>query len=173
MSEAARTSSADASLAHLGAPSPFILPRLADRDLKFSGWRIAHETAASVTEGVYHSTDVEIYATVGGHIITHVAGYGLVYRPSEVAQASRVQARDGWSYVLSETHRRELEATDAVQFERRDVRALVGVHADGEDALAALKRTNVGKLGRLSKAAWTAACAAWPSLADMGYEIVE
>jgi hypothetical protein len=173
MPEAPRAASTDAAPAHLGAPSQFILPRVADRDLKFSGWRLAHETASSVVDGIYHATDVEIYATVGGRIITHVVGYGLTYQPTDVAPASRVQAGDGWSYVMSDAHRMELDALDTSRLVPSGVRAMVGVHEDGEGALAALKKTNVGKLGRLSKAAWIAACAAWPSLAEMGYEIVE
>jgi len=170
MSEAARTASADAASAHLGAPSEFILPRNADRDLKFSGWRIA-DAKSVASSAPYYATDVEIYTTIGGRIVTFVASYNLVYIPTDTAPKSTYTSGE-WSCVISEAHRQKLEALD-VKIVRFGSQTAVGVHDDADGALKWLKKENRGELGRLSKAAWITACAAWPALADMDCEVIE
>jgi hypothetical protein len=163
----------------LGSPQEFVLLRSGDRDLKFTGWRLGQSTG-----GWDELTEVEIYASAAGRLITRVVSYRLALPlPKDFAEAQRLASKwdarrhvqiDGQSWLLIRglPERQEAEARGA-KLERIQERAATAMHESGEAALAWLKKTNDGALGTLGKAAWTEACLSWPALTEMLYETVE
>jgi hypothetical protein len=116
----------DAASARLGAPRQYVLPRDGDRDLKFTGWQIGF--VLGISSAGYFATEVAIYASRSGRIITSVARYTLMYRPpGSVAIIDMLHDTDSMAVVTSEAHRKQLES-QGTEVERRDERASVAVH---------------------------------------------
>jgi hypothetical protein len=129
----------------LDLPEEFRIPRSDDRDLAFAGWRIGYAESEPIEllPGYETGASVSIYLTVGKHLITH-----------------------------------------CIRWEERDGKPRTEKHAVGHhgtlasyncacDALEWLKEDAGGRLGSVSKRAWTIACQTWPELADEEVERIK
>ena len=140
----------------LGGAREQVIPREGDRDLAFKGWRLSQVKDCQKTGGgayiVDRCTEVSIYLTEGKTIVTHVRRWNeRAGKPEDMEHLVGVHSPN----------------------DRDDEGMLLDFPGAAESAVQWLKKDNGGRLGALSKRAWTDACSLCPELKDQEAERVD